>query len=179
MHNELIIAGFGGQGVLLAGKILSQAALIEGKHVTYFPSYGAEIRGGTANCTVIVSDERIDSPVTSEPGAVIAFNNPSVERFEASLVPDGLLLMNGSMVDRVPDRSDLQTFYIPAGEIARELGDERVLNVIMLGAYAGRSGVVSLDALESALRKFLAGKRAAVFEINQKALLAGVESVSE
>ncbi len=177
MQSEVIIAGFGGQGVLLAGKILAQAAVFENKYTTFFPSYGAEIRGGTANCTVIVSDKRIDSPVTSEPGAAMVFNNPSLERFEAVVMKNGLLLLNSSLIDRKPDRVDLKAFYIPAGEIARELGDERVVNMILLGGYAEASGAVSLDALKKALKKFFGEKRAAALKINARAFEAGAAAV--
>ncbi len=178
MQKEIIIAGFGGQGVLLAGKILAQAAVFEGKNATYFPSYGAEMRGGTANCTVIVSDERIDSPVVARPGAVAVFNNPSLERFEEAVAPDGLLLVNSSMIERKTNRPDLKTFYIPATEIARELGDERVFNMIFLGGYAQASEAVSMESLKKALARFFGEKRAKALEINALAFEAGATAVN-
>ena len=179
MHSDVIFAGFGGQGVLLAGKILAQAGVIENKHVTFFPSYGGEMRGGTANCTVVVSDKRIDSPVTSEPGAAIIFNNPSMGRFEPAICQGGLLLVNSSMVNTTSDRSDLQADYIPANEIAHELGDERVVNMILLGSYTEKSGVVSLDSLKQALNKLMANKRSTVIEINHRAIDAGAAATKE
>jgi len=177
MRDEVVFAGFGGQGVLLAGRVLAQAATTENKNVTFFPSYGGEMRGGTANCTVIISDKPIDSPVTAQPAAVVVFNSPSMDRYETAVAGGGLLLVNSSMVKRKAKRDDFQVVYIPANDMAHELGDERVINMIMLGRYAQVSGVVSLDSLKRALRKFF-GAKPAVMEMNERALDVGAAAVS-
>lgn len=178
MQSEVILAGFGGQGILLAGRLLAQAAVTEDKNVTFFPSYGGEVRGGTANCTVVISDRRIDSPVTSEPKAGVVFNNPSLDRFEMAVAPQGLLVVNSSMIKRESKRGDLQVEYIPANDLAHQLGDDRVVNMIMLGRYTKLSGVVSIDSLKEALLKFFGGKRASAVEINRRALDMGASAAA-
>ncbi len=178
MSGEVVFAGFGGQGILLAGRVLAQAAVTEEKNVTFFPSYGGEMRGGTANCTVIVSDKRIDSPVISRPEAAVVFNNPSLDKYEAAIAPEGLLLVNSSMVNRNTERDDLRAIYLPANDMAHELGDERVVNMIMLGGYARTCGAVSLDSLKQALLKFFGEKRASIIEMNERALDAGAGASS-
>lgn len=134
MKQEFIIAGFGGQGVLLLGQMLAYAGMLEGKQVSWMPSYGPEMRGGTANCTVVISDEEIGSPVVSQPSCVIALNLPSLDKFEPMVKPGGLLLINSSLVDREPRRDDIKAVALPATEIASELGNIRVTNMVALGA---------------------------------------------
>jgi len=171
----LIAAGFGGQGVMLFGQIISLAAMIDGKHTTWIPSYGPEMRGGTANCTVVVSDEYIASPVLDEPNEVVAFNIPSMIKFEKTLKEGGYLLLNSSVIDRKPERKDINIIKVPANEIAEELGNLKVLNMVMLGAYIKVTKCVSLQAIEKALEEKLYGKKSKLLEINKKAIKAGMK----
>lgn len=165
MQQEVIIAGFGGQGVLFAGQLLAYAAMDQGKEVTWIPSYGPEMRGGTANCTVVVSDQEIGSPFVRYPAAVIAMNLPSLDKYEHLVKPGGVLVVNTSMVNRKVEREDIIVINIPANDIAESIGSKRAVNMVMLGALLGHSDILPLDALEEALpahlperhKKFLAG----------------------
>jgi len=174
-YHGLIAAGFGGQGVMLFGQIISLAAMIDGKYTTWLPSYGPEMRGGTANCTVITSDEYIASPVLDEPNEVAAFNIPSMIKFEKVLKENGLLLINSSVIDRKPERKDIHLVKVPANEIADELGNLKVLNMVMLGAYLKATQAVSFEAVEEALKEKLTGKKGKLLEINLKAIKAGMK----
>lgn len=173
MYLDLMIAGSGGQGVLLIGKLLCWAGMIEGRHVTWFPSYGAEIRGGTANCTVIISDEIIGSPIVQNPGVFIIMNSASLERFEGRVRDGGLILINSSLVKKRGIRKDLEVVKVPANEIAESLGDSRVVNMVMVGAFLARRDAVSMKAVKDALRKALPIKKAYLIAINEKALESG------
>src|SRR5690349_24970115 len=133
MHEEIVIAGFGGQGVLFVGQLLAYAGVAEGRHVTWIPSYGPEMRGGTAHCTVIVSDEEIGSPLVRHPSNVVALNNPSVEKYQPLLAPDGNLIYNSSLALKAVARDDINAIPIPASEGAAELGNGKLLNMVMLG----------------------------------------------
>jgi len=175
MSEQLIISGFGGQGILFIGQLLGHAATLEGKTVTYLPSYGPEMRGGTANCTVIISDTRIMSPVTANPSAVIVMNLPSLDRFEPNLKTDGLLVINNSMIDRKSHRSDIRTIEIPATHIAEELKNTRLANVVALGCYVRASGVVTLESVVLALPKMLGDDRKELIPPNVEAFRAGLE----
>lgn len=174
MQNETIIAGFGGQGVLFAGRVLAQAALAEGLEVTWFPSYGPEMRGGTANCTVILSDEEIGSPQVRNPKAVIAMNLPSLDKYEPLVQKDGYLVVNSSLVNREAKRKDIQVIAIPATEEAEKLGNKRLANIILLGGLVKQARFLPLKAIEDALCKELGGKKE-MQELNLKALKYGVE----
>lgn len=176
-HHAFIAAGFGGQGVMLFGKILSLAAMYENLYTTWLPSYGPEMRGGTANCTVVVSEEYIASPVVDQPTEVIAFNIPSMYKFEKMLPENGILLLNSSVIDREPERKDVQIYKIPANEIADELGNVKVQNMVMLGAYLKATNAVSFDSVKKALEKSLKGKKAALLEINLKAIESGMNAL--
>jgi 2-oxoglutarate ferredoxin oxidoreductase subunit gamma len=134
MQTEILIAGFGGQGVLFAGQILAYAAMDAGREVTWIPSYGPEMRGGTANCTVIISDEEIGSPLVLNPTAVIALNLPSLEKYEPMVKSGGVLIVNASLVNRGPQRQDIENVFIPVNEIAERLGNRRLLNMVAVGA---------------------------------------------
>ena len=131
MQTEIVIAGFGGQGVLFAGQVLAYAAMDDGKHVTWIPSYGPEMRGGTANCTVVVADEEIGSPIVRHPKAVIAMNQPSLEKYEPLVAENGTLLINSSLIDQSVGRTDLQCLFVPANEIAETIGDKRMATIVM------------------------------------------------
>lgn len=173
MYQDVMIAGFGGQGVLLAGKLLAHAGMLEGRHVTWFPSYGAEIRGGTANCTVIIADREIGSPLAQDPYAVLVFNEASLTRFESRVRPQGVLFLNTSLVPVHPGRVDITRIEIKANDIAESLGDVRVANMVMLGAFIQQSGIVALEAAFAALRHVLPARRHAMIPLNENALARG------
>jgi len=173
MQTEVIISGFGGQGTLFAGQLLAYAALDEKKETTWIPSYGPEMRGGTANCTVIVADEEIGSPLVSRPTAVIAMNLPSLDKYEPSLQAGGLLVINGSMVNRAVARKDIRSVVVPANEIAEELGDRKLTNMVLLGALLGNLEVIPLDALKKALKEHLPERHHKLLPLNYQALEKG------
>ena len=178
MYQDVMIAGFGGQGVLLAGKLLAYAGMLEGKRVTWFPSYGAEIRGGTANCTVIISDEEVGSPVVQSPSAMLIFNEASFKKFEKRIKPGGRLFLNTSLVHEPPTRDDIARIEVKANDIAETLGDIRIANMVMLGAFLKKTGVVSLDSVLAALKKVLPPRRHALLPMNESALKRGGEVCS-
>ena len=171
---KTIFAGFGGQGVLSMGLSLAQAAMLEGKNVTYLPSYGAEVRGGTANCTIAISDEEIASPVASAPDFVIAMNQPSLVRFQNQVQSGGVLLFNSSLAEAEIRRGDIEVIGVPANRIAEELGSIRSANMVMLGAFIKKSNLVSLSTLIEGLGSTL-GKEGKVSAINKNALMAGYD----
>jgi 2-oxoglutarate ferredoxin oxidoreductase subunit gamma len=173
MQQEVIIAGFGGQGVLFAGQLLAYTAMDEGKAVTWIPSYGPEMRGGTANCTVVVSDEEIGSPFVKNPTAVIAMNLPSLEKFEDLVEPGGVLVVNSSMVNRKVERDDITIVNIPANEIAESLGSKRSVNMVLLGALLGNLELLSLVAVETALEGHLPARHKQFLAANKEALRKG------
>jgi 2-oxoglutarate ferredoxin oxidoreductase subunit gamma len=173
MQTEVIVAGFGGQGVLFTGQLLSYAAMDEGKEVTWIPSYGPEMRGGTANCTVVIADEEIGSPLVRNPAAVIAMNLPSLDKYEASIQAGGLLVINGSMVNRSATRKDIRCVVVPANDIAEELGDRKLTNMVLLGALLGNLDVLPLDALKKALREHLPERHHKLLPLNYTALEKG------
>jgi len=175
MQTEVIISGFGGQGTLYAGQVLAYAAMDEGKQVTWIPSYGPEMRGGTANCTVVVSDEEIGSPTVKHPKAVLALNLPSLDKYENMIAPGGCLVVNESMVNRKPERTDIQVVILPANEIAREIGNERATNMVMLGALLANMDILPIEALEKALKNHTAQRLQKFVEMNIQALRRGAE----
>ena len=175
MLEQTLFAGFGGQGMLLIGEFLAEAGMEEGKYVSWLPSYGPEMRGGTANCSVVVSDRPISSPVITAASCVIAMNRPSLDKFENTVRPGGLLIVNSSLIDVKAKRDDIDVLYIPASEVAEEIGNPKGANVVILGAYLARRPVVSVDSLMSAMKVKLGERKARVLEGNKKALLAGLE----
>jgi len=175
MQQEIIVSGFGGQGALFAGQLLAYAAMDEGKHVTWLPSYGPEMRGGTAHCTVIVSDEDIGSPVVHRPSAAIVLNNPSMEKYQKLVKEQGYLLINRSLINIPTTRVDIHAVDVPASDEAAALGNPKLLNVIMLGALIACANVVSLEALEGALESHLPERHRALLEVNKTALRRGME----
>lgn len=177
MVEELIIAGFGGQGVMLMGQLLSYAGLHEGKNVSWIPSYGPEMRGGTANCSVVISDEQIGSPIVTEPTTAIVMNRPSLDRFEPTVREGGILIYNSSLIDRAPTRTDIRVIAVPANEIGAELGSDRVANMIVLGAYLAASGAVSADSIEAILADVLPPRRHDLIPLNVQALKRGAELI--
>lgn len=175
MQSEVIISGFGGQGTLYAGQVYAYAGMDEGKHVTWLPSYGPEMRGGTANCTVVISDEEIGSPSALHPRAVIALNLPSLDKYEPLVAPGGFLIVNQSMVNREPTRTDIHWLTIPANDIARELGNERSANMVLLGALEGNMKTLPDGALERALAAHTAERLKKFIGLNIEALHRGAE----
>lgn len=169
---KAIFAGFGGQGVLSMGRNIVQAAMMEGKYVTYLPAYGVEVRGGTANCTVAVSDEQIASPVASSPEYIVVMNQPSLLKFQNQLESGGVLFVNSSLINSDILRGDIEVAKVAANEIAEKLGSARAANMIMLGAFVKKTNLVSIDTVSQTLGLALKGKTASV---NQKALMAGYE----
>ncbi|MDL2300367.1 2-oxoacid:acceptor oxidoreductase family protein [Clostridiaceae bacterium OttesenSCG-928-D20] len=176
MLEQNLFAGFGGQGMLLIGQFLAEAGMLENKKVSWLPSYGPEMRGGTANCSVCVSDKDIASPVITKASCVIAMNRPSLDKFEKFVRPGGLLLVNSSLIDVKATRDDINVCYVPANELAEKLGNSKVANVVMLGAYLEKSKCVSIDSLLQVIATKLGAKKAHLVEINKKALVAGAEA---
>jgi len=171
---KTIFAGFGGQGVLSMGLNLAQAAMAEGKNVTYLPAYGVEVRGGTANCTVAISDEEIASPVASSPEFVVAMNQPSMVRFQNQIQSGGVLFINASLVQAEISRGDIEVVEVPASSIAEELSSPRSANMVMLGAFTKKSNLVSLSSLIEELKSTLKNKTKLI-AVNKKALTAGYD----
>ncbi|MBN2124851.1 MAG: 2-oxoacid:acceptor oxidoreductase family protein [Deltaproteobacteria bacterium] len=172
MISRTTFAGFGGQGVLLMGYILSHGAMLKGLNVTYFPSYGAEMRGGTANCTVTLSDRKIASPVVSSPDILVAMNYPSLEKFEATVVQNGLILLNSSLIEGLGARSDVEVIQVPTLELARETGSERATNMVMIGALCAKKGLLTLEETFHGMQAALKGKDK-FFPMNRKGIERG------
>jgi 2-oxoglutarate ferredoxin oxidoreductase subunit gamma len=176
MTKEFIFAGFGGQGMLLIGKFVAMASMLKGKHVSWLPSYGPEMRGGTANCSVIVSDEEVASPIVATADVVIAMNEPSLDKFEHSVKPGGLLVINSSIIDRKSVRDDVTVVYCDALGIAESVGNPKGANVAILGAMMEKEPIVDLDTMVEAIRLELGERKAKFLEGNKKALVAGMEA---
>jgi 2-oxoglutarate ferredoxin oxidoreductase subunit gamma len=177
MHAEIVIAGFGGQGVLFAGQLLAYAGLAEGRQVTWIPSYGPEMRGGTAHCTVIISDEEIGSPLVSSPTAAVVLNTPSLERYGPLLRPGGVLIVDGALITERAERTDIQEIDLPAKDIAVRLGFPQIANVVLLGALIMATGVVKRETVEQMLEEHLGESHRAALEANLEALRLGGECV--
>ncbi len=175
MQTEIVVSGFGGQGALFAGQLLAHAALEAGLHVTWIPSYGPEMRGGTAHCIVIVSEDEIGSPIVRNPKAAVVLNLPSLDKYESLVKPGGALIVNQSLVDRTPTRADVDLAMIPANEEAEALGDRRLMNVVMLGALLQRLPVLSIEAVGVALDHHIPSHRRNLLPANLKALARGFE----
>lgn len=174
-----IFSGFGGQGVLSMGSTLATAAMLQGKYVTYLPAYGVEVRGGTANCTVVVADEEIASPVASEPECVVAMNQPSFARFQGILQAGGLLCANSSLVDTDSARSDIEILAIPAGELAEQAGSIKVANMVMLGALLRASHMISYETMLKNLEAILGAGKSKLIKVNREALSLGYNYIKE
>ena len=175
MQTELILAGFGGQGIMFAGQILSYAAMDAGKEVTWIPSYGPEMRGGTANCTVVVSDEEIGSPVVKNPDAALVMNLPSLDKYEPLVKAGGVLVVNASMVDRQPKRTDVTAVCVPCNEIAEQMGNPRLANMVAVGALLAALPVLSIGDIEAALGAHMPGRHKHLLPKNVEALQKGAE----
>jgi 2-oxoglutarate ferredoxin oxidoreductase subunit gamma len=179
MLERIIVSGFGGQGVMLIGRLLAYAGMIEGKKVAWMPSYGPEMRGGTANCTVLISEEEIGSPIVSHPKTLIAMNQPSLDKFESNVSEDGLIILNDSLIKCEVKRNDVNVIRIPADDIANKLGNSKTANMVILGALVKKSGIVKMDTIFKALEKALTGRNKKLLELNKEALKQGAELVKE
>jgi 2-oxoglutarate ferredoxin oxidoreductase subunit gamma len=175
MHQEIIISGFGGQGVLFAGQLLAFGGLAEGRHVTWIPSYGPEMRGGTAHCTVIISDEEIGSPLVSHPTAALVLNPPSMTRYAPLVKSNGILIVDSTLITERSNREDIREIDLPAKDIAAELGLPQIANMVMLGALIGATGVLQLETLDKILDERLGERRRKSLEPNKQALRRGAE----
>ena len=178
MITRTIFAGFGGQGVLLMGYVLCHGAMEKGLNVTFFPSYGAEMRGGTANCTVTLSDKKIASPVASNPDILVVMNSPSLEKFESTVVKNGLVFLNSSLMEDGPSRDDMDIYKVPIVELAREVGSERGGNMVMIGAVSAKTGLLTLEEVHMGMRMALKGKDK-FFDQNEKAINRGFTYIQE
>lgn len=177
MQNETVIAGFGGQGVLFTGKAIAHAGLEKGLNVTWLPSYGPEMRGGTANCTVVISDEEIGSPQVLNPRAAIVMNQPSLDKYEDLVAPGGYLIVNTTMVNRKVNRDDIDVVELPGTDLAEEMGDKRLANTILLGALAAKSDFLDMGILEKGIAKSLSDDKKSLLDLNIRALKKGADSV--
>jgi len=173
---EMIFAGFGGQGVLLAGQLLTYAGMIAGRQISWIPAYGPEMRGGTASCSVIISDNLIGSPIVTKPNVLIAFNQPSLDRFVGDVKSGGIVIVNSSLCDKKVEREDVQVYYVPMNAMATEMGNDRALNMIALGTAVGATAVVQVEAVQAAfMKKF--GHKPGVVESNMQAVVRGIQAV--
>jgi 2-oxoglutarate ferredoxin oxidoreductase subunit gamma len=175
MHEEVIISGFGGQGALFAGQLLTYTGMDEGYQVTWIPSYGPEMRGGTANCTVILSDDPIGSPIIRNPTAAIVMNPPSMEKYEPLVKPGGVLVANSTLVREKSERKDITVVYVPANDLAAELGNVKMANVVLLGALLATKPILPVEAVKRAMEAHIPERRKQIIEPNKRALDRGVE----
>lgn len=173
MQHEFVFSGFGGQGVMFIGQLLAYAGMDEGLHVTWIPSYGPEMRGGTAHCVVVLSDKPIGSPLVSRPEIAVAFNNPSFEKYEPAVAPGGLLAYNASLIGHLSQRKDIDLLPVPATDTAYKLGNAKLMNVVMLGAVLTARPVLPIEAIHRALADHMPAHRRDMLDINQKALTQG------
>lgn len=177
MSEKIIIAGFGGQGVMAMGQLLTYSGMIEDKQVSWYPSYGPEMRGGTANCNVTISDEVVGSPVVLEATTALVLNGPSLDKFEGNVIPNGKLFINSSLITKKATRDDIDVYYVPANEIANELGNNRVANMVMLGAFLEAAKPVKVESVYEAFLKVFGTNKSHLLPINKEALEKGAQSV--
>ncbi|MCR5042032.1 MAG: 2-oxoacid:acceptor oxidoreductase family protein [Clostridia bacterium] len=174
MTTQILIAGFGGQGVLFAGKFLAYKGLLENKQLSWLPSYGPEMRGGTANCSVILSDEPVGSPIVSKPDVLIAMNLPSLDKYENDVVPGGMIFAESSLISRKVARDDVKVFYVPATELANSIGAPTLANMVMTGKLIRECAAISDENIEAALKKVVSARHADLLEVNLKAINTGL-----
>jgi 2-oxoglutarate ferredoxin oxidoreductase subunit gamma len=177
MTQEIIISGFGGQGIVSSGIILGYAGLVENKNVTFFPSYGAEMRGGTANCSVVISTDPVASPIVANPDVVIIMNEPSLARFEPTVKPGGILFYNKTLIKSHPKRTDITIIPVEANAIAEEIGPGRIANMVMLGALIKKTGLLKIETLKKAQRERFGKATEEQLALNDKALERGYELI--
>lgn len=177
MYQGLIMAGFGGQGIVSGGIMLAYTGMMDGLNVTFFPAYGAEMRGGTANCSVVISTDPVAAPVVGKPDTVLIMNEPSLAKFEPMVKPGGRVFVNTSLVASRPKRTDVEVIDVAANEIAEELGSIKCANMVMLGAYAQKTGAVKLRTLKNNIKKVYPRAKDALIEMNKKAIDRGAAAV--
>lgn len=179
MHEEVIVSGFGGQGALFAGQLLTYTGMDEGWHVTWIPSYGPEMRGGTAHCIVILSSDDIGSPIIRRPSLCIVMNPPSMDKYEPLITPGGLLVANSTLIRARSAREDIETVYIPANELAAELGNVKMANVVLLGAMLGKREILPIESVKRTLEEHIPERRKHIIGPNKRALDRGVQFVRQ
>ncbi|PKN68551.1 MAG: 2-oxoacid:ferredoxin oxidoreductase subunit gamma [Deltaproteobacteria bacterium HGW-Deltaproteobacteria-10] len=179
MMIKTIFSGFGGQGVLMMGYSLAHGAMSHGYHVTFLPAYGAEVRGGTANCTIAVADEEITSPVASEPDNLVVMNSPSLTTFQNKVTSGGMIFLNSSIIDARPRRQDVKVYAVPCGDMAQEVGNIRAANIIMMGAFIKKTGVIPADVYLKSLETIMGSRKKSAAELNRKAFAAGYDFVKD
>lgn len=179
MELEAIFAGFGGQGVMLMGQLVAYGGMHAGLNVSWFPSYGPEMRGGTANCSVVLADGVVGSPVVAQPNVLVAMNRPSLEKFQKSVRPGGFIIYNSSLIDIKPNRDDVYVIPVPANDLATELGNDRIANMVALGALLAATEVIGVDDVLVSLKKILPPHRHNLLPLNDQALRKGIELVGQ
>ncbi len=176
MTSKILIAGFGGQGILFAGKFLAYKGLLEGKQLSWLPSYGPEMRGGTANCNIIISDEPVGSPIVFEPDILVVMNRPSLDKYESAVVPGGVIMCDTAMVDRKVERTDVRAVYLPATTLAGELGTPTLANMVLIGKLLKECPELGAEHIEEVLHKVISARHADLYDYNLKAIRKGMES---
>ena len=171
--HEIVIAGFGGQGLLFAGKVLAHAGLLEGRELSWLPSYGPEMRGGTANCNVILSDSPVGSPIVQHPNVLIVMNTPSLDKYESAVVPGGKIFLDSSLITRKVERKDVDVYYVPATRMASDMGTPGLANMVLLGTVIRETGCVKPETVDEALRHVIPARKANLFDANKAAVDAG------
>ena len=171
--HEIVIAGFGGQGLLFAGKVLAHAGLLEGRELRWLPSYGPEMRGGTANCNVILSDSPVGSPIVQRPNVLMVMNTPSLDKYESAVVPGGKIFLDSSLITRKVERKDVDVYYVPATRMASDMGTPGLANMVLLGTVIRETGCVKPETVDEALRHVIPARKANLFDANKAAVDAG------
>lgn len=179
MKEDIIIAGFGGQGIIMAGKLVAYAGMVEGKFVSHIPSYGVEMRGGTANCSVIVSDTEVSSPLVPHPTVLIAMNQPSLDKFEHLVENGGKIFINSSLIERKAERDNVDIYYVPANDIAEEAGSGRVSNIAMVGAFIAVTRIVTQGHVKESLSEVISKRNLKLLDINYKAFDMGFDYLNK
>lgn len=179
MEQRIMIAGFGGQGVLLMGQLIAQGAMDEGKYVSWLPSYGPEMRGGTANCSIIISDDKIGSPIVDRPDILIAMNAPSVDKYENAVAAGGDIYIDSSLVSKKVERTDTDVYYVPATRLASENNLTGLANMIIIGSVIRHSGIIPYENIEKAMKKVVSAKKQELFDLNMKAVEIGYNYTEE
>ena len=170
---NIVIAGFGGQGLLFSGKVLAYAGLLEGRELSWLPSYGPEMRGGTANCNVILSDTPVGSPIVEHPNVLMVMNEPSLDKYEDAVVPGGKIFIDSTLITRKVERSDVEVFYVPATKLANDMGVPTLANMILTGTLVEKTGCVKFESIPDALHKVIPARKADLFDVNMKAVDMG------
>ena len=175
MTHQILIAGFGGQGVLFAGKFLAYKGMVEDKNISWLPSYGPEMRGGTANCSVVLSDMPVGSPIITAPDVLVAMNLPSLQKFVDTVVPGGKIILDSTLIDAKVERTDVEVFYIPATQMAKDAGFSTLANMILMGKVLKECGAVSFENNKQTFETFIPAKKAGLIDINCQALQTGYD----